>query len=92
MFGAFGLYSSDAFFAIICKGRLYFKTSPATLANYTTRGSGPFQPTPKQTLKNYYEVPAEILEDRQRLTKWAGDALRSPPRVSARRGRARSRR
>jgi DNA transformation protein len=88
MFGAFGLYSGQRFFAIICNGELYFKTTPATLANYAARGSRPFQPTPKQTLKTYYEVPAEILEDRQRLTEWATDAL-GPPEVKRRSKRVR---
>src|SRR5688500_13788898 len=76
MFGAHGLYSHDTFFAIIHKGQLYFKTTPATVGNYTSRNSRPFKPSPKQTLKTYYEVPAEILDDRERLTAWARDALR----------------
>jgi DNA transformation protein len=79
MFGGYGLYRGDAFFGIIDKGRLYFKTTPETLPNYLARGSGPFKPSAKQTLKTYYEVPAEIIEDRQRLTEWAADALRTPP-------------
>lgn len=87
MFGAFGLYSRETFFGIIDDGRLYLKVSPETLPEYTSRGSEPFRPTPKQTLKSYYEVPAEILEDRERLTEWANDAARpaEPVRRTARR-------
>ena len=93
MFGAFGLYSGETFFGIIDDGRLYFKVSAETLPEYTSRGSRPFRPTPKQTLKSYYEVPAEILEDRERLTEWANDAARAekpaPRRESGSRRKAR---
>jgi DNA transformation protein and related proteins len=34
----------------------------------------PFRPNPKQTLKTYYEVPADILEDRELLARWADAA------------------
>ena len=90
MFGAHGLYSHDTFFAIICKGQLYFKTTPATVGNYTSRNSHPFRPTPKQTLKTYYEVPAEILDDRERLTAWAHDALRQTQNPTRRRSTKRA--
>lgn len=78
MFGGYGLYRAKTFFGIIDKGQLYFKTTPKTLPNYVARGSGPFKPSAKQTLKTYYEVPAEIIDDPQRLTEWAIDALRAP--------------
>lgn len=71
MFGGFGLYYRDTFFAIIADGRLYFKTDPTTRAEYLTRGMGPFQPREKQTLKTYYEVPVEVLEDDEALALWA---------------------
>jgi DNA transformation protein len=31
----------------------------------------PFRPNAKQTLTSYYQVPAEILEDNERLCDWA---------------------
>jgi DNA transformation protein len=34
----------------------------------------PFQPRAKQTLKNYYEVPADILEDDEQCVTWATQA------------------
>ena len=71
MFGGYGLYRHAQFFGIIHKGRLYFKVSPATLAGYTQQGMKPFKPNAKQTLKSFYEVPADILEDTERMTMWA---------------------
>jgi DNA transformation protein len=31
----------------------------------------PFTPNPKQTLKNYYEVPVDIVESSDHLVEWA---------------------
>ena len=75
MFGGYGLFQRGAFFGIIHQGQLYFKTTPATAAAYRALGSRPFQPSEKQTLRTYYEVPAEIVEDPRRLIEWANDAL-----------------
>ena len=71
MFGGYGLYRHDSFFGIIHKSRLYFKTDEASLPRYRQRGMKPFRPNAKQTLKTYYEVPAEIIEDRDQLVEWA---------------------
>jgi len=71
MFGGYGLYSGAVFFGIIHKGRLYFKTDDQTRPQYTQSGMKPFRPNPKQTLKNYYEVPPDLLEDSDRLVEWA---------------------
>ena len=35
----------------------------------------PFRPNAKQTLKSYYQVPLEILEDAERLGEWAAQAI-----------------
>jgi len=70
MFGGFGLYQAGAFFGIIAEGRLYFKTSEANVSDYLDCGMKPFQPNSKQTLKNYFEVPVEILEDEEQLADW----------------------
>lgn len=74
MFGGYGLYQHDIFFGIIHKGRLYFKTDRMAASRYRNRGMKPFKPTSTQTLKNYYEVPIEILEDSDHLTTWASQA------------------
>ena len=75
MFGGFGLYHRDIFFGILHDGRLYFKTNDQTRADYKEHGMKPFQPSEKQTLKNYYEVPPDILEDEDKLIFWAGKAF-----------------
>ena len=74
MFGGYGLYQRETFFGIIHEGRLYFKTDSTTRAAYVTRNMKPFRPNPKQTLKTYYEVPVDVLEDAEELTIWAQQA------------------
>lgn len=71
MFGGHGLYRGDVIFGIVYKGRLYFKTGPLNRADYVARKMTPFKPNARQTLKSYYEVPADVLEDAETLRSWA---------------------
>ena len=89
MFGSYGLYHDGIFFGILAQGRLYFKTSAVTRIAYVQRGMLPFRPNARQTLKSYYEVPVDILEDHEQLVSWArqavacqttGSTSRRPPR------------
>lgn len=75
MFGGFGLYRRRRFFGIIHRGRLYFKTDATTEPSYRERGMRPFRPNAKQTLKTYYEVPPDVLDDPDQLAEWAERAV-----------------
>jgi len=77
MFGGHGLYRDGAFFGILFKGRLYLRTSPITRKEFVRRGMKPFRPSARQTLRSYYEVPADVLEDRESLRRWAERAART---------------
>jgi len=74
MFGGYGVYRGGVFFGIIHKGRLYFKTDEQTQLFYVKKGMKPFRPNATQTLKTYYEVPVDIIEDHEELTGWARQA------------------
>ena len=43
-----------------------------------------FRPNCKQTLKTYYEVPVEVMEDAGQLVEWAEQAIQSSPAVTNR--------
>ncbi len=75
MFGAYGLYCGGTFFGIAHKGALYLKTSPASRAQYEAWGMEPFQPNATQTLRSYYRVPEEFLEDAAKLQELAEEAI-----------------
>ena len=75
MFGGYGLYRGGVFFGILHKDRLYFHTDDTSRQAYVDHGMQPFRPNMKQTLKNYYEVPPEIVEDSETLVAWAREAM-----------------
>ena len=75
MFGGHGLYLGDQFFAVVYRDRLYFKTDDASRPDYEARGCEPFRPNPRQTLKSYWEVPAEVVEHGESAAEWAREAV-----------------
>jgi len=77
MFGGFGLYANERFFGIIYDNRLYFRTSEETRSDYTQAGMTIFRPNDQQSLKNYYEVPPAVFEDKESLVIWARKAINS---------------
>ena len=76
MFGGYGLYQDETFFGILHKGRLYFKVDESTVKEYRKRKMKPFRPSARQTLKSYYQVPVEIIEDNACLCEWAVSAIK----------------
>jgi DNA transformation protein len=75
MFGSFGLYRDETFFGIVHKGCLYFKVDESTVGEYRKRSMKPFRPNDRQTLKSYYRVPLEVLEDAEQLCQWAASSI-----------------
>jgi DNA transformation protein and related proteins len=77
MFGGHGLYSGANFFGILIAGRLYFKVDEASRVAYVERGMKPFTYTQanKVLAMKYYEVPPDILEDRELAIAWAKQSI-----------------
>jgi DNA transformation protein len=77
MFGGAGLYFEALFFAIVADDVLYFKVDDSNRADYEAAGMAPFKPFPdKDAVMQYYEVPIDVLENRDSLRDWAGKAVR----------------
>ncbi len=87
MFGGFGLYVGEHFFAIIDKGRFYLRTDEATRKEFEALGMEAFQPSPTMKLKTYYEVSASVLEDREELARWVARAVDSARTAKVKRKR-----
>ncbi len=83
MFGGHGLYAGAAFFGIVWKGSLWFLTSDRTRPAYLERGARAFAPRPKAGIRRYFEVPADVLEERRTLLAWARDAVAARAEVEA---------
>ena len=79
MFGGHGLYQGDRFFGILLDGRLYFKTDERSRPDYKRRGARPFTYKKGRQIisMRYYEVPADILEDRAEFLDWASRAVQA---------------
>ena len=81
MFGGAGLYLEGLMFGLVSPdSKLYLKVDDSNRSDYEDRGMGPFvptfkNPTTRTMVMPYYEVPAEVLEDKEELERWAGRAL-----------------
>jgi DNA transformation protein and related proteins len=76
MFGGVGLYCQGLFFALIDDDTLYLKVDDATRADFERLGSQPFRPFADDSqVMQYYELPADVLEDRAAVRPWVELAL-----------------
>ncbi|MGE5232839.1 MAG: TfoX/Sxy family protein [Acidobacteriota bacterium] len=74
LFGGIGLYSRELFFGLLHDDVLFLKVDETTRPAYLAAGMGPFRPIAEQpdyAMHGYYEVPADVLEDRDALANWA---------------------
>jgi len=84
MFGGSGLYQHDVFFGLVFSDTLYFKVNDDNRPEYESRGMRRFQPYKDRPLLSftYYEVPAEVLEDREELTAWARRSVQAATAIA----------
>lgn len=75
MFGGVGLYAEGLFFALIAEDRLYFKVDDTTRPDFEQLGREPFRPFGEDSAMGYYELPADVLEDVEKLRVWMGKAV-----------------
>lgn len=71
MFGGYSLYSDGSIFALIAEDVLYFKTDESNRPDYEAAGMPAFDPGGDDHPMRYHAVPADILEDPERLRLWA---------------------
>lgn len=80
LFGAVALYRNDQVFAMAWHGGLYFKVDDSSRSEYEAAGSQPLGYTTEgqdHALKSYWGVPAEVLEDDDKLRDWAQRAYQA---------------
>jgi len=76
MFGGVGLYCGELFFALMDDDTLYFKVDDSSRPRFEARGMSPFRPSGEGgEVMQYYEVPADVLEDAEALAAWAAEAV-----------------
>ena len=82
MFGGVGLYSGESFFALIDDDVLFFKVDDANREDYVSRGMKAFMPIPNKASMGYFQVPAEVIEEAEELTRWARRSVEVAQRVA----------
>jgi DNA transformation protein len=78
MFGGAGLYCDGVMFGLIADDVAYLKVDDSNREDFARAGSAAFNPFPEKTktyVMSYYEIPADVLADRELLSKWAERAL-----------------
>src|SRR5712691_9629665 len=90
MFGGVGIYGGDLFFALIADDTLYFKVDDSNRPDFEQLGMGPFRPYGEGgEVMQYYQVPAELLEDVEALRPWVEKAMSVAGRKKLKRSRRR---
>lgn len=77
MFGGHGLWLDGRIFGIVAEGALHLRTGPRNRAAYEALGLRPFKPWDDRpvTLKAYYPLPEDVLEDPDAAARWAREAV-----------------
>jgi DNA transformation protein len=72
MFGGYGVYKDGVIFGLIDDERIYFKVDESNRSDYEVAGSKPFSyiHKGKEMSMAYWEVPEEILDDKDKVEKW----------------------
>jgi len=73
MFGGYGIYCNDVFFAILVENELYFKGDKGEVSDFfRANGSERFtyNAKGKNVAMEYWKVLDEVLEDDESLSKW----------------------
>jgi DNA transformation protein len=75
MFGGIGFFMDGIMFAMIAKGIFRFRVDQANQLDYEARGMEPYRTKPNTKGMPYWEVPVDVLENRDELKIWAEKAI-----------------
>lgn len=76
MFGGTGLFLDGLMFGLVMNNSLYLKANVETRTRYEAMGCGPmsYERKGKTIALSYYQLPEEVLDDREQLVDWANEA------------------
>ena len=76
MFGGAGLFRGGLMFGLVADDIAYLKVDDRNIDKFLEAGSAQFKPYPdKPMVMSFWEIPADILEDRDKLSEWAEESL-----------------
>ena len=86
MFGGYGVYREDVFFALVFDGEIYLRGDGETEPLYVNAGSSIFRYTRgdgKVHSLRYWTMPNEALDDPYEAARWAKIAIGAAIRIAA---------
>ncbi len=81
MFGGIGFFHEGLMFGMIGGDTFRLKVDEHNMADYEQRGMKPFESGKKKKGMPYWEVPADVIEDKSVLAAWAGKAYQAAVRA-----------
>lgn len=83
MFGGYGIYADDWFFALIIDEQLYFKTDETSRVQFIAAGLAEwvYEKNGKPMHMNYFQPPEDIYDDEAALMLWGRLALAAARRA-----------
>ena len=70
MFGGYGIFENGAMFALITpEGKIHFKVNQSNQKRFEDMGAQKHGKMP------YFEVPQDVLQNKQKLHEWARDSI-----------------
>ncbi len=82
MFGGAGLYRDGVIFGIIGGGVFRLKADDTNQKDFEAKGMGPLRSEKMKNIMPYWEVPADILDNRTELAKWAAKSFKVAQRTA----------
>ena len=86
LFGGQGVYRGEQIFAVISRDTLYFRTDDINRSDYETAGMGPLRVGKGSAARialSYHEVPPDIVDEPEQLSRWAERAFAAALRRAA---------
>ncbi len=81
MFGGAGIYYQGIMFALVSDDLLYLKADNINRSDFTDREMSNFNPHGASKGMPYWQVPAEVVEDRHLMAEWAEKAYQAAVRA-----------
>ena len=76
MFGGAGLYRDGRMFGLVADDIAYLKVDQTNQEQFVAAGSTAFRPYANRSVAmSYFEIPADVLENSEKLMKWAEESL-----------------
>jgi DNA transformation protein len=93
MFSGQGLFRNGTMFALVIRDTLYFRTDATNADDFAAVGMEPFRYSRngRRVALGYHEVPAEVLDEADRLAAWAEKAYAAALRRAAQRPKTKRR-